>query len=128
MKIIYIILFSSFIFSTNKHLDDNFYDTSTNSDKLIEQAKYFKIQSMREALAKVWGLDEYITKEGSRKKVNGGDDRRVESKKEANKSGHDEDDEEETNGKKGKKGKADTGTGKPAAIEIDPTIKDSKGY
>lgn len=97
-------------------------------DKEWEQAKYFKIQSMREALAKVWGLDEYITKEGSRKKVNGGDGRRVESKKEANKSGHDEDDEEETNGKKGKKGKADTGTGKPAAIEIDPTIKASKGY
>jgi len=35
MKIIYIILFSSFIFSANKHLDANFYDTSINSDKLI---------------------------------------------------------------------------------------------
>ena len=94
-------------------------------DKEWEQAKEFKVQSMKEALAKVWGLDEYITKEGARKKVNGGDNRRTE--KEAHKPGH-EDDEEEENGKKGKKGKADTGTGKPAAIEIDPTIKASKGY
>ena len=38
MKIIYIILFSSFIFSMNKHLDTNFYamvDTSVNSDRHI---------------------------------------------------------------------------------------------
>ena len=73
-------------------------------DKEWEQAKDFKVQSMKEALAKVWGLDEI------------------------HKPGHEDDDEEEENGKKGKKGKADTGTGKPAAIEIDPTIKASKGY
>jgi len=73
-------------------------------DKEWEQAKEFKVQSMKEALAKVWGLDEI------------------------HKPGHEDDDEEEENGKKGKKGKADTGTGKPAAIEIDPTIKASKGY
>ena len=96
-----------------------------NVDKEWEQARDFKVQSMKEALAKVWKLDEYITKEGSRRKVNGGDDRRTE--KEDHKPGH-EDDEEEKNGKKGKKGKADTGTGKPAAIEIDPAIKASKGY
>jgi len=96
-------------------------------DKEWAQARDFKVQSMKEALAQVWGLDEYITKEGARKKVNGGDGRRIE--KEAHKPGHEEDDdEEEKNGKKGKKGKADTGTGKPAAIEVNPTIKASKGY
>ena len=91
-----------------------------------EQARDFKVQSMKEALAQVWGLDEYITKEGARKKVDGGDGRRTE--KEAHKPGHEEEDDEEEEKKGKKKGKADTGTGKPAAIEVNPTIKASKGY
>ena len=42
MKIIYIILFSSFIFSANKHLDANFYDTSINSDKIKQlESRFF---------------------------------------------------------------------------------------
>ena len=45
----------------------------------------FKVESMREALAKVWGkagdeLEEYITKEGMRKRVAEGDKRRTENK------------------------------------------------
>ena len=94
-------------------------------DKEWEQARDFKVQSMRETLAQVWGLDEWKSINANRR-VSGGDGRRTE--KEAHKPGHEEEDDEEKNGKKGKKGKADTGTGKPAAIEIDPTIKASKGY
>ena len=45
----------------------------------------FKVESMKEALAKVWGkagdeLEEYITKEGMRKRVAEGDKRRTENK------------------------------------------------
>jgi hypothetical protein len=45
----------------------------------------FKVESMREALAKVWGkagdeLEEYVTKEGMRRRVAEGDKRRTENK------------------------------------------------
>ena len=45
----------------------------------------FKVESMREALAKVWGkagdeLEEYITKDGMRRRVAEGDKRRIENK------------------------------------------------
>ena len=45
----------------------------------------FKVESMKEALAKVWGkagdeLEEYITKDGMRKRVTEGDKRRTENK------------------------------------------------
>ena len=45
----------------------------------------FKVESMREALAKVWGkagdeLEEYITKDGMRRRVAEGDKRRTENK------------------------------------------------
>ena len=65
------------------------------------QAQDFKVDSMRQALAKVWGLDEWKnTKENRR--VDGGDKRRTENKK---------------------GGKTDTG-GKRAEVEIDPELKE----
>jgi len=69
----------------------------------IQDAQQFKVASMKEALAKVWGLDEWKnTKENRR--VSGGDRRRTENKK---------------------GGKTDTG-GKMAEVEIDPELKDKK--
>ena len=67
----------------------------------IPQAQEFKVASMKQALAQVWGLDEWKnTKENRR--VDGGDKRRTESKK---------------------NGKTDTG-GKMAEVEIDPELKE----
>ena len=69
----------------------------------ITDFQRFKVESMKEALAKVWGLDEWKnTKENRR--VDGGDKRRTEQKK---------------------GGKTDTG-GKMAEVEIDPELKDKK--
>ena len=90
-----------------------------------EQAQEFKVQSMRDALRQVWKLDEYITKEGSRKKVNGGDGRRMEVKEKNKKTsnedhepGHDEDDDE-------KKEKTLTGK-KKAAVDVNPHLQAQK--
>ena len=46
----------------------------------ITDYQRFKVESMKEALAKVWGLDEWISKNGTRKKVSEGDKRRKENK------------------------------------------------
>ena len=66
---------------------------------------------MKEALAKVWSLDEFITKDGVRRRVSEGDKRRSEN-----------------NEKKGltkvlKNGKTMTGK-KSAQIDMKPKIKD----
>ena len=57
------------------YIDKNY--TGEKDEEMIQLAKEFKVSSMREALAQVWGLDEYITKEGARRKVAGGDGRRT---------------------------------------------------
>ena len=69
------------------------------------KAQNSKVDSMKEAIAKIWGLDEWkngVKKENRR--VNGGDKRRTENK----------------NG-----GRTLTGK-KAAAVEVDPTIKEKK--
>ena len=46
----------------------------------ITDYQNFKVNSMKEALAKVWGLDEWISQGGSRKRVSEGDKRRKENR------------------------------------------------
>jgi len=45
----------------------------------ITDYQNFKVNSMKEALAKVWGLDEWVSEDGSRKRVSEGDKRRKEN-------------------------------------------------
>ena len=79
--------------------------TPGETDPEWVKARDFKVASMKEALAQVWGLDEWkngVKKENRR--VAGGDKRRTE-----NKTG----------------GRTLTGK-KAAAVEVDPTIKEKK--
>jgi len=112
-------------------------------DLTFAQAQDFKVDSMRQALAKVWGLDEWKnTKENRR--VDGGDKRRSENKigDKLKKLGRDvkqqwKDDLKDFNPSRKhkdpikpmesakKSGKTDTG-GKMAEVEIDPELKDKK--
>jgi hypothetical protein len=77
------------------------------------EAAYFKVQSMRAALRKVWNVEEDWTKKGP--------DAYDKKKKEAHVPGHDEDDEKV----KGKNAKTDTGK-KAAKVDIKPEITEKK--
>jgi len=85
--------------------------TPGQTDPEWAKAVEFKIQSMKEALAKVWSLDEFITKDGVRRRVSEGDKRRSENnvKKDLTKVLKD--------------GKTMTGK-KSAQIDMKPKIKD----
>ena len=118
-------------------------DLALSSEAGFAQAQDFKVDSMRQALAKVWGLDEWKnTKENRR--VDGGDKRRSENKigDKLKKLGRDvkqqwKDDLKDFNPSRKhkdpikpmesakKSGKTDTG-GKMAEVEIDPELKDKK--
>ena len=101
----------SYEIGTNEYRDHTLEVTPGQTDPEWAKAVEFKIQSMKEALAKVWSLDEFITKDGVRRRVSEGDKRRSEN-----------------NEKKGltkvlKNGKTMTGK-KSAQIDMKPKIKD----
>ena len=79
----------------------------------ITDYQNFKVSSMKEALAKVWGLDEWISQGGSRKRVSEGDKRRKENTIKNGKS------------LKEKGGKTATGE-KKDEIDLNPEIGEKK--
>jgi hypothetical protein len=84
-------------------------DLTANADDYT-QASYFKVQSMRDALRKVWNVEEDWTKKGP--------DAYDKKKKEAHVPGHDDEDDEKVKGKNAK-----TETGKKAAeIDTNPQV------
>ena len=101
----------SYEIGTNKYRDHTLEVTPGQTDPEWAKAVEFKIQSMKEALAKVWSLDEFITKDGVRRRVSEGDKRRSENnvKKDLTKVLKD--------------GKTMTGK-KSAQIDMKPKIKD----
>jgi len=84
-------------------------DLTANADEYT-QASYFKVQSMRDALRKVWNVEEDWTKKGS--------DAYDKKKKEAHVPGHDDEDDEKV---KGKNAKTETGQ-KAAEIDVNPQV------
>ena len=101
----------SYEIGTNKYRDHTLEVTPGQTDPEWAKAVEFKIQSMKEALAKVWSLDEFITKDGVRRRVSEGDKRRSEN------------DEKNDLTKVLKNGKTMTGK-KSAQIDMKPKIKD----
>ena len=101
----------SYEIGTNKYRDHTLEVTPGQTDPEWAKAVEFKIQSMKEALAKVWSLDEFITKDGVRRRVSEGDKRRNEN------------DEKNDLTKVLKNGKTMTGK-KSAQIDMKPKIKD----
>ena len=87
-------------------------DLQKNAEEFTQNA-HFKIQSMADALRKVWSVEEDWRKKGPDA---------YDKKKEDHVPGHEDDDEKEKNGKKVK-----TETGKKAAkVELDPEITEKK--
>ena len=101
----------SYEIGTNKYRDHTLEVTPGQTDPEWAKAVEFKIKSMKEALAKVWSLDEFITKDGVRRRVSEGDKRRNEN------------DEKNDLTKVLKNGKTMTGK-KSAQIDMKPKIKD----
>ena len=101
----------SYEIGTNEYRDHTLEVTPGQTDPEWAKAVEFKIQSMKEALAKVWSLDEFITKDGVRRRVSEGDKRRSEN------------DEKNDLTKVLKNGKTMTGK-KSAQIDMKPKIKD----
>ena len=101
----------SYEIGTNEYRDHTLEVTPGQSN--VEWAKVveFKVQSMKEALAKVWSLDEFITKDGVRRRVSEGDKRRSENN------------EKKDLTKVLKNGKTMTGK-KSAGIDMKPKIED----
>jgi hypothetical protein len=101
----------SYEIGTNEYRDYTLEVTPGQTDPEWVKAVEFKVQSMKEALAKVWSLDEFITKDGVRRRVSEGDKRRNEN------------DEKNDLTKVLKNGKTMTGK-KSAQIDMKPKIKD----
>ena len=101
----------SYEIGTNEYRDYTLEVTPGQTDPEWVKAVEFKVQSMKEALAKVWSLDEFITKDGVRRRVSEGDKRRSEN------------DEKNDLTKVLKNGKTMTGK-KSAQIDMKPKIKD----
>ena len=101
----------SYEIGTNEYRDHTLEVTPGQTDPEWAKAVEFKIQSMKEALAKVWSLDEFITKDGVRRRVSEGDKRRSENN------------EKKDLTKVLKNGKTMTGK-KSAQIDMKPKIKD----
>jgi len=91
------------------YIDKNWEADNEKAEELIQLAKEFKVSSMREALAKVWGLDEGELPPALKKAI----DAKKKDKEE-------KDEDKEIKGNK-------TLTGKKAAVvEIDPGLKTKK--
>jgi len=91
------------------YIDKNWEGDNEKAEELIQLAKEFKVSSMREALAKVWGLDEGELPPALKKAI----DAKKKDKEE-------KDEDKEIKGNK-------TLTGKKAAVvEIDPGLKTKK--
>ena len=86
-------------------------DLAKNANEFTQNA-HFKIQSMRDALRKVWSVEEDWRKKGSDA---------YDKKKEDHVPGHEDDDEKV----KGKNGKTDTGK-KAAKVDTKPEITEKK--
>ena len=89
-------------------------DLQKNAEEYTQNA-HFKIQSMADALRKVWSVEEDWRKKGPAA---------YDKKKEVHVPGHEEDDDDEKE-KNDKKVKTETGK-KAAKVEIDPEITEKK--
>ena len=93
------------------YIDKGWEGDNEKAEELIQLAKEFKVSSMREALAKVWNIDEGELPPALKKAIDA-------KKKDKEEKNEDHDDE---NGKK--RTKTETGK-KPAVIDLKPKIDD----
>jgi len=102
------------------YIDKNWEGDNEKAEELIQLAKEFKVSSMREALAKVWGLDEGEKKK-SAEKTGWEKHTDIRNKIYAKKK----DKEEKNEGHDDENGKTLTGK-KAAKIDIDPGLESKK--